>query len=416
MPATLTDPGFGVKPFNPNVPGDRERVSRDYFNAMWDRYGGDPDKVLAAYNAGPGSVDKGRIPDSTQQYISDIKKIATGNRPMLQADTGNNTMSAAMQILNNPWASEGQKVVARALLEKALVPQRPITVSPGATLLDPVTHKPIYTAPGGPHDPETIARDEKARIDALQSSDTVKDNVEGIKRGDLPPVTTGLYRIGAAVKAGLAKDGVNLSKLQLEWESARKQIQSLNGPHMMRYAGLANSVINTVDEVSALADQMKQRGITPLNHANLLALVNLEGNSERGQLASRYIAAVNTLKEEFANLANGGYAPTEPAWRLANEQINADYGVDQLNASLKEVRRLLNYRLQNVPNFGTLGPFGPNQYIGTQGVLPSIEAGAQAPQSGKGDMLNTPTPGTVEDGYRFKGGDPSNPANWEKVQ
>jgi len=27
-----------------------------------------------------------------------------------------------------------------------------------------------------------------------------------------------------------------------------------------------------------------------------------------------------------------------------------------------------------------------------------------------------PTPGMIEDGYRFKGGDPKVPANWEKVQ
>jgi len=54
------------------------------------------------------------------------------------------------------------------------------------------------------------------------------------------------------------------------------------------------------------------------------------------------------LKEEFANLANGGYAPTEAAWSLANSQINANYGVDQLKASLTEVRRLIGYRVNSI--------------------------------------------------------------------
>ena len=57
------------------------------------------------------------------------------------------------------------------------------------------------------------------------------------------------------------------------------------------------------------------------------------------------MTAVNTLKEEFAQLAAGGYAPTEDAWKLANSQINGNYGVKDLRASLTEVQRLINYRL-----------------------------------------------------------------------
>jgi hypothetical protein len=67
---------------------------------------------------------------------------------------------------------------------------------------------------------------------------------------------------------------------------------------------------------------MQNSGIPLLNKAKLTAYIQTEGHSENGQLATRYINAVNTLKEEFANLANGGYAPTEPAWKLADEQIN----------------------------------------------------------------------------------------------
>lgn len=79
MPATVTDPGFGVKPAVDNSADEIARVGRDYIAAMQNRYG-DPDKALAAYNAGPGAVDKAiaahgadwlaHLPDETQKYVA----------------------------------------------------------------------------------------------------------------------------------------------------------------------------------------------------------------------------------------------------------------------------------------------------------------------------------------------------------
>lgn len=75
MPQTAKDPGFGVKPFNPNNPDENLRGGASYLKAMLDRYPGDEAKALAAYNAGPGTVDKaGGVPNipETQQYVQNI--------------------------------------------------------------------------------------------------------------------------------------------------------------------------------------------------------------------------------------------------------------------------------------------------------------------------------------------------------
>jgi soluble lytic murein transglycosylase len=64
MDGTNLDPGYGVKPAADNSPAERARVGQDYLAALVKKYAGDPAKAWAAYNAGPGNVDKA-VADAT---------------------------------------------------------------------------------------------------------------------------------------------------------------------------------------------------------------------------------------------------------------------------------------------------------------------------------------------------------------
>jgi hypothetical protein len=138
---------------------------------------------------------------------------------------------------------------------------------------------------------------------------------------------------------------LNHVELLLDFEAAKRFTRSLNSPQMVRFQGLGKAVVNTIDEVHNLAKRLKQGGIRKWNQVKRESLLEVYGNTPYSRDAVKYLAAVNTLKEEFASLAQGGYAPTGPAWELADKQINADFGVKDLDASLVEVQRLINYRL-----------------------------------------------------------------------
>jgi hypothetical protein len=218
---------------------------------------------------------------------------------------------------------------------------------------------------------ETAQDEKKAAVEKIG---------DAIIAGDQPPTLTGLYRDRAAIQSYLADKKYSLSKAQQEWNVAQKQIGSLNSQRMIQFAGTAKSVVNTLDEVKSLSEEMELSGIPLLNKAELMAYTQTQGNTPNGKLAGRYIAAVNTLKSEFANLENGGYAPTEEVWKLANKQIDENFGVKQLGSRLDEIRRLIGFRIQAIPNLETLGGASANRYTGQQGsplVPPAPGGGGQ---------------------------------------
>lgn len=79
MPTTAQQPGFGIQPSN-GTPQDDVRVGQEYRAEMQRRYGGDLAKMWAAYNWGPGNLDRAiamhgenwmqAAPAETRNYIT----------------------------------------------------------------------------------------------------------------------------------------------------------------------------------------------------------------------------------------------------------------------------------------------------------------------------------------------------------
>lgn len=127
MPGTNTDPGFGVRPAQNDSPEERARVGRDYLAAMMQRYGNDPAKAWAAYNAGPGALDAAiaehgsnwldHMPQETRDYVrrSMAALGGRGNNPPVQQRPQEHDMTELLRRLdemNLPFDVE-QRVRAR---------------------------------------------------------------------------------------------------------------------------------------------------------------------------------------------------------------------------------------------------------------------------------------------------------------
>jgi soluble lytic murein transglycosylase-like protein len=80
MPATAKEMGVT----NPLDPIENLRGGAAFFAKMLDRFGGDPRLALAAYNAGPGAVEKhSGIPPfpETQSYVNRVMSLYEARRP-----------------------------------------------------------------------------------------------------------------------------------------------------------------------------------------------------------------------------------------------------------------------------------------------------------------------------------------------
>jgi len=95
---TRLDPGYGVTPAKDDSDAERSRVGREYLSAMVKQYSGDPAKAWAAYNWGPGNLDKTiekygaawgeHLPAETRAYVDkNLAALGSGGgavKPTLQ--------------------------------------------------------------------------------------------------------------------------------------------------------------------------------------------------------------------------------------------------------------------------------------------------------------------------------------------
>ena len=147
MPKTLRNPGYGVQPAKNNSPAELERVGKDYFNAMLDKYGGDKRMALIAYNMGPIATDKwasqgsdyNQLPKETQGYVPKVFNRYTelsqtnlpapavqSQQPVAPSGT-TGTSTAPATPTSTQQTTQNVAADQNALLGRSVLPKMPAT-------------------------------------------------------------------------------------------------------------------------------------------------------------------------------------------------------------------------------------------------------------------------------------------------
>jgi soluble lytic murein transglycosylase len=136
QPATAMNPGYGIEPAKSDTPEEYNRVGRQYMDALLKQYGS-VDKALAAYNAGPGTVDKAvnaakaagtpnnwmdamsqfQSVDNHQQTMDYVKKITdnfSSGTTNPQPPTKSEFVNAAIDKMNTDYPDLASRPTARA--------------------------------------------------------------------------------------------------------------------------------------------------------------------------------------------------------------------------------------------------------------------------------------------------------------
>ncbi len=177
-------------------------------------------------------------------------------------------------------------------------------------------------------------------------------------------------------------------------------------------AGTSARAVNSLNTVIGHIDTLKKRAdeLTP----SWSPLYNRVRNIARTQGGSPVVKNFNTARDAVATeltrvfRGTGGSEKDIQAWK---EQLDSAGSPEQLKGVINQSLDLVDSRIDALRSQYEKGMGRPMDFsLLTPKALATLEG-----LRGRA-VSNAPAVGTVEDGYKFKGGDPANPASWESVQ
>jgi hypothetical protein len=219
-------------------------------------------------------------------------------------------------------------------------------------------------------------------VNNIMTSTDAKDIADAIENGDQPPTLQGLYRNAGPVRAELARRGVHLAQMELDWKATTKYMSTLNGSQQVRLRQAVSSASEMADKVDDIYkqyhDAVGDAGMKAFNKAGLIAAQNLPGKA--GALAHALVSQISDLTADLGNVYMGGNSPTDHALELAGKNLSADWNRETFEEGIKQVHANIKIRQNSITHAQPAGLSGDSNYFKPDqgGANPTSAPAAQA--------------------------------------
>ncbi len=294
-------------------------------------------------------VDPGTIPPGSVNADTFGKILQT------QADPAKKMQAEYMGLTN--------QVLRKQLGLDTPQPETPETLVPAIGSTEVPGEKTMATVAGTPS-PFVISRMGKNGVtmvnpNAPQSGNVtpqkdITDSVKGMFEGLVPPEKLASFRDVTRVNAEITRQsresGMNYPELQLEWDATKKFVQNMQSNQQIRLQQSIEFGLQAVNDLKKLSQDYVRGPFPALNKAQLALAMNgafgatPEERADNAKKATVFNQQLTDLVADLGTIYLGGNSPTDHGLQLAEKNLNSNWTVDQLNAAIDNVDKLLKFR------------------------------------------------------------------------
>lgn len=196
----------------------------------------------------------------------------------------------------------------------------------------------------------------------------ISSTVEGVFEGNIPPEKLASWRDVTRVNAELQRKsketGINYPDLVLEWDATKKFVSSANSTQQVRLRQAIDFAQQSTKDLKTLSQEFKRSNFPILNRAQLVAAMNGAYGQDAAKKATVFNQQLTDIVADLGNVYMGGNSPTDEGLRLAQQNLQSNWSIDQLDAAIDNVDKLLTFRGNSIKRAAPMvkGEYGTTYY------------------------------------------------------